>query len=291
MSNAKSTRVTKEAPAKNAKKEEMPAKPLAKKEEAPAKNTKKEEVKVTPPPKPAPSKIEEEDEESLEEEVSSEEEQEESAPPKKAVPEKPKAKTSPPKKAAPKAKAKKASSDEEETGSGNRFFKIVATSIEPQKGSPEIPESALSFKGGRFKGRNPMQAAKKAFTGLCNIAHSKLKYEGECSYIFTIQETSQGSKKKEFTYIGERLRLETPQKVTKNGTEYFVRFRSPVRSYSKPKSEGEASEEPKPAAKPAAKSQKKVQISEEKPKTAPAKKESPGKKSPPAKKSTKVTSE
>jgi hypothetical protein len=82
-----------------------------------------------------------------------------------------------------------------------------------------------------------MQAAKKAFTGLCKAA-TKLGYEGECSYIFTIQETSQGSHKKEFPYSGERLKLSTPQKVVKDKTEYFVSFSSTVRSYKAPTLEG-----------------------------------------------------
>jgi hypothetical protein len=131
------------------------------------------------------------------------------------------------------------SEETEETAGGNgiRYFKILADKIIPQKGSPVIPASELSFKGGRFKGRNPMQAAKKAFTGLCKAA-TKLGYEGECSYIFTIQETSQGSHKKEFPYSGERLKLSTPQKVVKDKTEYFVSFSSTVRSYKAPILEG-----------------------------------------------------
>jgi hypothetical protein len=132
-----------------------------------------------------------------------------------------------------KAASNSSEETEETVGSGIRYFKILADKIIPQKGSPVIPASELSFKGGRFKGRNPMQAAKKAFTGLCKAA-TKLGYEGECSYIFTIQETSQGSHKKEFPYSGERLKLSTPQKVVKDNTEYFVSFSSTVRSYKTP---------------------------------------------------------
>jgi hypothetical protein len=165
--------------------------------------------------------------------------------PAKAAPEK---KNSPVKTVAKKTPVKNAvaanAEETEETtnGSGIRYFKILADKIIPQKDSPVIPASELSFKGGRFKGRNPMQAAKKAFTGLCKAA-TKLGYDGECSYIFTIQETSQGSHKKEFPYSGERLKLATPQKVVKDNTEYFVSFSSTVRSYKAPSGENSKKEE------------------------------------------------
>lgn len=142
--------------------------------------------------------------------------------------------------AAPKKKAevvkKPASSDEEEEDAGEggvRFFKILIDRIQPQNGCPAISPDSLSLKGGRFKGRNPMQAAKKAFTGICNAA-SKSGYEGKCTYIYTIQETTQGSAKKEFSYHGERYKLDVPQLVKKHETEYLVKFSGNVKSYKIP---------------------------------------------------------
>lgn len=140
------------------------------------------------------------------------------------------------------------SEPEEERGAGYRYFKILANKIQPQNGSPEIAADHLSLKGGRFKGRNPMQAAKKAYTKICNIA-TKSGYEGDCFYIFTIQETSQKSGKKEFTYQGERHRLENPEPIVKDGNTYYVKFSSNVKSYKQAASSEAAEAKPqKPAA-------------------------------------------
>lgn len=166
-------------------------------------------------------------------------------------------KASPPKK----EKAEAASSEDEEDeerGSGYRYFKILATRIIPQNSSPQIATDHLSLKGGRFKGRNPMQAAKKAFTKICNIA-AKSGYEGDCSYIFTIQETSQKSNKKEFTYQGERHRLPVPQKIIKEGNTYEVKFGGNVKSYKSPSSESSESSDSS-SSQPAKKTKKNVRI-------------------------------
>lgn len=127
---------------------------------------------------------------------------------------------------APEETPKKKSTKKSEAG--KRFFKILADSIE-SKGSPAIDATALSSNGGRYTGNNPMQAAKKAFTRISRAGAPG----GECTYVFKIQETTQGSAKKIFEYEGIREELEKPQPIKKGDTEYFIRFRSRVRSYKR----------------------------------------------------------
>ncbi|MDX1471795.1 MAG: hypothetical protein R3213_09890 [Flavobacteriaceae bacterium] len=115
----------------------------------------------------------------------------------------------------------------EDDDAGRRYFKILIESIKPETNSPPVQEDKLSASGGRYTGKNPMQAAKKAFTRICRVSVGG----GECTYIFSIQETTQSSAKKVFTYRGVRRELDTPQKVTKGDVSYSIRFNSEVRSY------------------------------------------------------------
>ena len=108
-----------------------------------------------------------------------------------------------------------------------RKFKILSDSIKPGPGSPIVVPEDLSANGGCYTGKNPMQAAKKAFTRICRVATDG----GECTYIFSVQETTQSSREKIFTYRGIRGELENPHKVTKGGTTYSIRFSSDVISY------------------------------------------------------------
>jgi hypothetical protein len=125
--------------------------------------------------------------------------------------------------------AKKNTEDEEEPG--KRYFKILVDSILPENNSPKVPvgdgKNELTSNGGRYTGKNPMQAAKKAFTRICRVATDG----GECTYIFSIQETTQSSAKKVFPYRGIRKELSVPQEVTKGDTSYFIKFSSEVSSY------------------------------------------------------------
>ena len=123
---------------------------------------------------------------------------------------------------------------------GYRNFKILVESIIPEKDTPEPKEKFLESNGGKFIGKNPMQAAKKAFNRICRSAdykssgedkESKCDYKGSCIYIYKIQETTPNSAQKVFTYRGERLRLEEPQKVPRGNIQYFVYYSSKVKTY------------------------------------------------------------
>jgi hypothetical protein len=185
----------------------------------------------TPPPK---EEIEEEEdlassEEEEEHEETTEVEEEEPEPVKKA----PAKKKAPPKKPVKKAPvSKKASTKTTEEGDkpGTRYFRINLDSIKAEDNSPNVQLEDLSKGGGRYTGRNPMQAAKKAFTRIAKAGDDK-KNKSECAYIFSIQETTQGSTKKVFVYRGTRRALETPQVVKKGDTTYNIYFDSDVRAY------------------------------------------------------------
>ena len=52
------------------------------------------------------------------------------------------------------------------------------------------------FHGGRYVGRNPVGAARKAFNDFCRVKRIK----GVCALVVTVKETTSGSKGKVFSY-------------------------------------------------------------------------------------------
>lgn len=76
--------------------------------------------------------------------------------------------------------------------------------------------------GGRYMGKIPSQAARKAGRALLKSSKKKqLK--------FTIRETTQGSNQKEFTYTATKVKLDKPQVIVRGDSkitvthEYLVR--------------------------------------------------------------------
>ena len=65
---------------------------------------------------------------------------------------------------------------------------------------------STKFMGGRYVSRNPFGAAKKAFNELCRVKNIR----GVCSLVITLKETTEGSKKKVFTYKLNRKKLKNP---------------------------------------------------------------------------------
>lgn len=176
------------------------------------------------------TKVEEEssqEETSSQEEVisESEEESEEETPPppkkKRGRPRKTTTKKAPAKKKAPApASAKK--------GTGKRKFKVLLETVRPgDKSSPKPDSKKLSAGGGHYTGNNPMQAAKKAFTRICRSVTDG----GSCSYIFSVKETSRGSKGKTFTYRGERVELDEPKELKKGNSTFKIRFNTSLKAY------------------------------------------------------------
>lgn len=71
-----------------------------------------------------------------------------------------------------------------------------------------------------YVSRNPMAAAKKAFSGLCN----KKRIRGRCTLIVTVRESTSGEDKKEFSYELQRNKLSEPVIRVVNGVEYRYQY-------------------------------------------------------------------
>jgi hypothetical protein len=69
---------------------------------------------------------------------------------------------------------------------------------------------------GRYTGKNPRQAASKALS-----QHLRGKKNGKVTIM--VKETTQGSNKKEYTYIGERVKLTPPVVYDVAGGKQIVR--------------------------------------------------------------------
>ena len=86
--------------------------------------------------------------------------------------------------------------DAEKEKVGSRYFKLVYN----------------NKVSGRFSGNKPKQAANKALTAIIKGLADGTAENKEIT--FRIKECTRGSKHKEYCYIGERLKLDTPMKVT-----------------------------------------------------------------------------
>ena len=85
---------------------------------------------------------------------------------------------------------------------------------------------------GRYLGRNPAAAARKAFTELCRVK----RIRGVCTLFVTVQETTQGSARKQFTYKLQRRKLKNPL-IMMEGTpnEYVIEYEVKAKSTGAPK--------------------------------------------------------
>ena len=89
------------------------------------------------------------------------------------------------------------------------------------------------YNEGRFISRNPAGAAKKAFNQFCR----QKKIKGVCTLFVTVEETTQGSKHKEFTYKLKRNKLTKPIIMMKGtDNEYVIEYAVEAKSVDSPKS-------------------------------------------------------
>lgn len=98
---------------------------------------------------------------------------------------------------------------------GKRSFKIVAID------GKDVEDS------GRYTGSSPLQAGRKAFTQICRKSKAKT-----CKKVFTVQESTNGSAKKQYTYRGERILLKEPKdtkRVDKDGNPILAKYESIVK--------------------------------------------------------------
>ena len=79
------------------------------------------------------------------------------------------------------------------------------------------------FHGGLYKSRNPVGAARKAFTKFCKAK----RIRGVCTLFVTVRETTAGSKKKTYTYKLNRHKLAKPLvRRPKGGKEFVIEYKS-----------------------------------------------------------------
>ena len=83
------------------------------------------------------------------------------------------------------------------------------------------------FHGGRYKGKTPAGAARKAFTEFCRIK----RIRGVCTLVIVIQETTSGSKKHVSAYKLQRHKLKNPL-IRLEGTnkEFVIEYQSSIKS-------------------------------------------------------------
>ena len=90
--------------------------------------------------------------------------------------------------------------------------------------------------GGRYLSNNPSGAVRKAFNELLRKKNSKSKSKsqskgkkGHVKMLLVLRETTEGSKKKEYSYKVKRLILKSPRRVElKNGQEIVYRYDTKV---------------------------------------------------------------
>ena len=86
----------------------------------------------------------------------------------------------------------------------SRFFKLV--SVNGKKVDGGRYELSSKTKSGKAQTRGPKDKASIALSEICKKNNKK----GECSYKFSIQETTRESNKKIYNYEGKRVKLEKP---------------------------------------------------------------------------------
>jgi len=78
--------------------------------------------------------------------------------------------------------------------------------------------------GGRYTGKAPSQAARKAGRALLKLNPTKRQVK------FTLREMSQGSDKKEFSYTATKVKLDTPKTIVRGDTQITVQYEYLVKS-------------------------------------------------------------
>ena len=87
------------------------------------------------------------------------------------------------------------------------------------------------FHGGRYVGRNPVGAARKAFNDFCRVKRIK----GVCALVVTVKETTSGSKGKVFSYKLNRRKLAEPIiRLEGTNNEFVVEYGVTAKSTNVP---------------------------------------------------------
>ena len=81
---------------------------------------------------------------------------------------------------------------------------------------------------GNFEGNNPKSAANKAFSYLIKFIDKNYDNQGKF-LVFVIRNMSTN---KEYKYIGNRIKLENPVVVSKNGKEIIYNYKNVIGIYN-----------------------------------------------------------
>ena len=108
-----------------------------------------------------------------------------------------------------------------EGGKGKRSFTVLEIRKAGQKNKSGSLKKTKGD-GGYFKDRTPAGAARKAFHASCR---SK-KIKGQCTFVVTVQEITQGSAGKVFSYECKRIKLAEPIELLGRTIEYDTKVKS-----------------------------------------------------------------
>ena len=87
------------------------------------------------------------------------------------------------------------------------------------------------FRPGRYVNKTPNGAARKAFSEFCRLK----RIRGVCTLFITIQETTQGSNHKMFTYKLNRHKLKDPIiRLEGTNSEYVIEYTVKAKSVESP---------------------------------------------------------
>tara|TARA_Y100000590_G_scaffold185825_2_gene211756 strand:+ start:607 stop:1002 length:396 start_codon:yes stop_codon:yes gene_type:complete len=83
------------------------------------------------------------------------------------------------------------------------------------------------FTGGRYTGRTPAAAARKALSYHCAVK----RIRGRCALYIKLRETTRGSNNKHFTYLLHRVKLAEPLvRFAGQPNEFKIRYTTDVKS-------------------------------------------------------------
>jgi len=82
---------------------------------------------------------------------------------------------------------------------------------------------------GNFEGNNPKSAANKAFSYLIKFIDKNYDNQGKF-LVFVIRNMSTN---KEYKYIGNRIKLQNPIRVNKNGRSFVYEYKNVIGKYKK----------------------------------------------------------
>lgn len=116
--------------------------------------------------------------------------------------------------------------------SSARTFEVVDIAAPGQKYMKK--GSVANRGGGRYVGKTPQQAARKAFSKACQktkTGKSKRKVKGRCTLAVTMRETTRGSDHGLSAYRFTRKLKKKPDKIKlKDGTEIVYKYETEVKS-------------------------------------------------------------